>query len=539
MNSTNTANRNITALYCRLSKDDDNNGESNSIIHQKEMLLSYAQRNGFINTEFYVDDGYTGTNFDRPDFKRMMCDIEDGRVKTVIVKDMSRFGREYIQVGMYTELIFPEKGIRFIAVNDGEDSDKGSSDFTPFRNIINEWYAKDISKKIKSVIRSKGTSGKSLVTTPPFGYLFDENDSNIWIIDERAAAIIRRIFTEFVSGKTVSDIRRGLIKDKIPSPMSYKRLYTLKDKHTDIPNDALYNWSVGSITRIIDSPIYIGKAVNFVTTSPSFKSKKRVFTDPSQQVVVDNHHDPIIDQELWEAVRSVRERCRRKYTKYGNLPLFSGYLFCADCGAKMSYMNSVGNKGSGYVCSTYRKRKEEKCSSHYIMSHIIENLVLEKMRSVTDFVRNSEEEFLSIAYKASESVSKREKKSVGSLMSKAQKRENELNTLLSALYEDKVAGNITIEVFNRLSEKYLTEQHQLEEKIQELTERIEKLTKTKADTDSFVSIVKNYTEISSVTSEVLAMFVDKILIHKAEIIDGKRTVKVDVYFKGVGNVDLH
>lgn len=535
----NTANRNITALYCRLSRDDDIDGDSNSIVHQKDMLLNYAQRNGFFNTEFYIDDGYTGTNFDRPDFKRMMCDIEDGKIKTVIVKDMSRFGREYIQVGMYTELIFPERGIRFIAVNDGEDSDKGSNDFTPFRNIINEWYAKDTSKKIKAVIKSRGTSGKSLTTVPPFGYLFDENDRNIWTIDERAAGIVRRIFSEFASGKTIADICRELNGDKIPSPLNYKRLYTIKNKRTDIPNDELCDWSVSTVTKIIDNPIYIGKVVNFQTTSPSFKSKKRIFTDASERVVIDDHHEPIIDQALWAAVKSIRERCRRRYTKHGDTPIFAGYLFCADCGAKMSYLSRI-NKNDGYVCSTYRsKRKVEKCSAHYIVTNILEDLVLEKMRSVTDFVRNSEEDFLSIAYKASESVSKREKKSASSFMAKAKKRENELNTLLSTLYEDKVAGSITIEVFNRLSEKYLTEQRQLEEKILELTEKIEKLEKAKADANSFVKIVKNYTDIDKVTPEVLAMLVDKILLHKAEIIDGKRTVKVDIYFKGIGNMDLH
>lgn len=539
MNS--TANRNITALYCRLSRDDDTDGDSNSIKHQKEMLLSYAQRNGFINTEFYIDDGYTGTNFDRPDFKRMMCDIEDGKVKTVIVKDMSRFGREYIQVGMYTELIFPERGIRFIAINDGEDSDKGGNDFTPFRNIINEWYAKDTSKKVKAVIKARGNSGKSLTTVPPFGYIFDENDRNIWMIDERAADIVRRIFSEFASGKTIADICRGLNDDGIPSPRNYKRLYTLKNKRTDIPKDELCSWIISSVMKIIDNPIYIGKVVNFQTASPSFKSKKRIFTDESERVVIDNHHEPIIDQALWDAVKNIRTRCRRKYTKHGDSPLFAGYLFCADCGAKMSYASKI-TKNDGYVCSTYRskrKGKVEKCSSHYIVTHVLEDLVLEKLRSVTDFVRYSEKEFLSIAYKASESVSEREKKSASSFMAKAKKRENELNTLLSTLYEDKVVGSITIEVFNRLSQKYLTEQHQLEEKIQELTEKVERLAKTKADAKSFVRIVKNYTEITKITPEVLAMFVDKILLHKAEIIDGKRTVKVDIYFKGIGNMDLH
>lgn len=536
---TNTDNRNITALtalYCRLSKDDDGDGDSDSITHQKEMLLSYAQRNGFFNTEFYIDDGYTGTNFDRPDFKRMMCDIEDGKVKTVIVKDMSRFGREYLQVGTFTELIFPERGVRFIAVNDGVDSDKGYNDFIPFRNIINELYAKDTSRKIKTYVNSKGNNGKSLTNLPPYGYVFDKNDINVWHIDDSAAAVVRRIFSEFVAGKPVSQICRDLTADKVLSPMSYKRLYTLKNKCENIPDDKLCKWNSSAVLTILDNSIYIGELVNFKTASPSFKSKKRVFTPDSERKVFTDHHEPIIDRETWDAVRNLR-KFKRKRTKRNTTPLFAGFVFCADCGAKMTYLSRSDNKNDAYICSSYR-RNIHACTIHYINENVLKKLVLEKLQAVTDFARSSEKEFLSIACKASESASKRKKKSASNLMAKAQKRENELNTLVSALYEDKVTGNISIEVFNRLSEKYLTELHQLEDKKQELTDKADKLDKQKADVGSFVKLVKTYTEIDDITPELLGMFIDKILVYQAEKVDGKRTVKVDIYFKGLGNVNL-
>lgn len=535
---TNTDNRNITALYCRLSKDDNGDGDadSDSIIHQKEMLSNYAQTHGFFNTEFYIDDGFTGTNFERPDFKRMMCDIEDGKVKTVIVKDMSRFGREHLQVGTFTELIFPERGVRFIAVNDGVDSDKGYNDFIPFRNIINELYAKDTSRKIKTYVNSKGNNGKSITNLPPYGYVFDKTDINVWYIDDSAAAVVRRIFSEFVAGKPVSHICRDLTADKVLSPMSYKRLYTFKNKCENIPDDKLYNWGVSAVLTILDNSIYIGELVNFKTTSPSFKSKKRVFTSDSERKVFANHHEPIIDLETWDAVRNLR-KFKRKYTKKQTTPLFAGFVFCADCGAKMTYLSRNDDKNDAYICSSYR-RNIHACTTHYINENVLKELVLEKLQAVTDFARSSEKEFLSIAYKASESVSKRKKKSASNLMAKAQKRENELNTLVSALYEDKVAGNISIEVFNRLSEKYLTELRQLEEKIQELADKVNKLDKQKADVGGFVKLVKTYTEIDDITPELLGMFIDKILVYQAEKVDGKRTVKVDIYFKGLGNVDL-
>lgn len=539
MNSKNTANRNITALYCRLSRDDDFEGDSNSIVHQKEMLLAYAQKNGFFDTEFYVDDGYSGTNFERPEFKRMMCDIEDGKVKTIIVKDMSRFGREYLQVGTYTELIFPERGVRFIAVNDGVDSDKGDNDFTPFRNIINEWYAKDTSKKVKAVIKSKANAGKSITNFPSYGYIFDENDIDNWLIDDTAADIVRRIFSEFISGKTISDIAHRLSADKILNPLNHKRLYTFKNKRASFGDNA-YKWCPSTISWILDNEIYIGTVVDFKTYSLSYKSKKRIPTPESERKVIPNHHPPIIDPDTWNAVRNLR-KFKRKYTKNNDIPLFSGYVFCADCGARMSYfsrsrLRKNGSSNSGYMCSTYKRR--DGCSTHYIRDEVLKELVLERIRSVTDFVRNSEKEFLSIVSKTSENVSKREKNSVSKNMAKAQKRENELNMLLSALYEDKVAGSITIEAFNRLSEKYLDEQHQLEEKMGELNEKLEKLDKVKADVSGFVKLVKSYTEVTEVTPDILAMFIDKILIHKAEKIDGKRTIKVDIYFKGIGNMDL-
>lgn len=266
-----------------------------------------------IKDSVYIDDGYSGTNFERPDFKRMINAIEDGLIKTVIVKDMSRFGREYLQVGMYTEVFFPSKGVRLIAINDGVDTSKGDNDFTPFRNIINEWYAKDTSRKIRVVINARGKGGKSITTLPPLGYVFDENDTDKWIIDSRAAKIIRKIFKDFAKGKTISNICRSLNDGNVLSPTAYKQKYVFKVRKNDLP-DQESKWVPSSVLGILDNPVYIGKIVNFKTYSTSFKNKKRLVNPVENRLIFDNHHEPIIDIELWETVQQLRQG-RRKSCK--------------------------------------------------------------------------------------------------------------------------------------------------------------------------------------------------------------------------------
>lgn len=527
----------ITALYCRLSRDDDTDGESNSITHQKEMLLRYAEQNGFKNTQFFVDDGYTGTNFDRPDFKRMINAIEDGLIKTVIVKDMSRFGREYLQVGMYTEIMFPEKGVRMIAINDGVDTSKGDNDFTPFRNIINEWYAKDTSRKIKAVINAKAKSGRSTANVSAFGYVFDPNDINHWLIDERAAEVVRRIYAEYASGSKISVICQKLNDDHIISPLSYRQLYVCKEKKTDIPQEKLYGWNWRTVEDILDNPIYIGQAVNFKTYSVSYKNKKRLKKPENERMVIPNHHEPIVDVDIWETVHRLRQG-RRRYNYHDEIPLFAGFAFCADCGAKMRSCRSDASGTDYYRCSAYAASGGKQCTTHYIKTSVLTELVLERLQALTTFAKKYEDEFAQIAYKASDSLSEGKKKSLSKIIAETQKRLKTLDKLLSALYEDKVTEKISIETFNRIADGYVAEQTQLENNLKKLIDEANCLENKQTDISSFVSTVKSYTEITELTPALLAEFIDKILVHSAEIVDGKRIVKVDIYFKGIGNIQI-
>ena len=323
----------VTALYCRLSKDDELIGDSNSIVHQKEMLAKYAKEHGFTNTEFYVDDGYSGTNFNRPDFQRMMSDVEEGKIGTVIVKDMSRFGRDYIMVGYYTEIYFGNCNVRFIAVNDGVDSNvQTENDLTPFKNVFNEWYAKDTSKKIRAVFKAKGNSGKHLSSNPPFGYIKDPNDKEKWIVDEEAAETVKRIFQMFVDGMRMPEIARKLTEEKVETPQLYN-LHRGRKIHrlSEFPEI----WSVASVKGILDQIAYAGHTVNFQTTKKSFKNKKQVRLPKDQWVICENTQEPIIDGKTFETVQQMR-KTKRAYTKFNEPNMFSGLLYCADCGNRLT-----------------------------------------------------------------------------------------------------------------------------------------------------------------------------------------------------------
>lgn len=322
---------NITALYCRLSRDDELQGDSNSIIHQKQILKKYADDNGFMNTEFFVDDGFSGTNFDRPDWQRLIDKVNKGIIGTIIVKDMSRLGRDYLRVGYYTEILFPDNDIRFIAINNGVDSaTKQESDFTPFLNIINEWYAKDTSKKIKAVVKAKGESGKHLTTNAPYGYMKDPNDKNHWIIDEDAAKVVRKIFDLCVKGYDPSQISDILKDEHILSPVAYFKHKGINNPSTACKDSDDYYWNQATISYFLDRQEYIGDTVNFKTYKKSYKSKKYLWNDKENWMIFKNTHEPIIDENTFNIVQNIRKG-RRVRTNMGEMPLLSGLVYCADC----------------------------------------------------------------------------------------------------------------------------------------------------------------------------------------------------------------
>lgn len=389
-----------TALYCRLSRDDELQGDSNSIKNQKAILKKYADDNGFTKTEFFVDDGVSGTTFDRPSFQRMIAEMDAGHIATIIVKDMSRLGRDYLKVGYYTEIAFPEAEVRFIAINNGVDSaNQQESDFTPFLNIINEWYAKDTSKKIKAVFKAKGESGKPLCTNPPYGYMKGPKDKNHWILDEPAAEIVKRIFQLCIEGYGPSQIAKKLENDKVLTPSSYFKEIGLYP--TAPTTEEPYAWVPRTVADILDRQEYLGHTINFKTRKKSYKLKKTIKNDPSEWQIFKNTHEAIIDEDTFQTVKRIRDG-RRRPTPLGEMPVLSGMVFCADCGSKLYQVRGKdwSHDKEYMVCANYRKRSKDICTSHQIRNVDIENVLLYMIQQVTAFAREHEDEFVEMVTKS-------------------------------------------------------------------------------------------------------------------------------------------
>lgn len=491
----------ITALYCRLSRDDDLDGDSNSIINQKRILEDYAKRNGFHNCKFYVDDGYSGTNFNRPDFQRMLKDIESGLVGTVIVKDMSRFGRNYIMVGYYTEIVFPNAKIRFIAVNDNVDSAcDADNEFTPFRNIINEWYARDTSKKVKAVLRAKGMSGKHLSGVPPYGYMKDPDDKTKWVIDEEAAKVVKKIYRLFVDGKGAKEIAKILTDNHIDTPKMHNEKLGLpvrsKGEHSTI-------WNPTTVYQILGRREYTGCTANFKTKKPSYKSKEQFNIPQNQWVVFEDTQEAIIDKDTFEIAQRMRDKCRRvnqnTYTvKVAGEPrkpknMFVGKVFCADCGAKMNiHQNVAGDEKSYLICTTYRKSGKDTCSSHRIRLNALEQLVLTDLRKVSAYVAEHENEFVERYMKGAQKEKSKLTAMAKAELNKAYLRQNELNAILRKLYEDNALGRITDEKYDMLASSYESEQSQLKEDIQAMETQANTVAEDNAKMEKFLNTLRYY-----------------------------------------------
>ena len=408
----------ITALYPRLSHEDELQGESNSISNQKRILETYAKQNGFTNLCWYTDDGYSGANFQRPGFQAMLADIEAGKVGTVIVKDMSRLGRNYLQVGMYTEMLFPQKGVRFIAINDGVDSAMGDNDFTPLRNLFNEWMVRDTSKKIKAVKKAKGLSGKPVTTKPVYGYLMDDDEN--FIIDEEAAPVVKQIYQLCLAGNGPTKIARMLTEQQIPTPgtLEYQRTGSTRRYHPGYE----CKWATNTVVHLLENREYTGCLVNFKTEKPSYKMKHSIDNPIEKQAIFENHHEPIIDLQTWERVQELRKQ-RKRPNRYDDVGLFSGLLFCADCGHVMYQQRYQTDKRKQdcYICGSYKKRTAD-CTAHFIRTDLLTAGVLDNLRKVTAYAQKHEARFVKLLIQQNEMGGKRKLAAAAKQLEQVQSR---------------------------------------------------------------------------------------------------------------------
>ena len=529
----------ITALYPRLSHEDGLQGESNSISNQKRILETYAKQNGFSNLRWYTDDGYSGANFQRPGFQAMLADIEAGKVGTVIVKDMSRLGRNYLQVGMYTEMIFPQKGVRFIAINDGVDSAQGENDFAPLRNIFNEWLVRDTSKKIKAVKRSKGMSGKPITSKPVYGYLMDEDEN--FIIDEEAAPVVRQIYSLCLAGNGPTKIARMLTEQQIPTPgtLEYRRTGSTRRYHPGYE----CKWATNTVVHLLENREYTGCLVNFKTEKPSYKLKHSIENPPEKQAVFENHHEPIIDRETWERVQELRKQ-RKRPNRYDEVGLFSGILFCADCGSVMYQQRYQTDKRKQdcYICGSYKKRTAD-CTAHFIRTDLLTAGVLSNLRKVTSYAAKHEARFMKLLIEQNEDGDRRRNAAKKKELEAAEKRIAELSAIFKRLYEDSVTGRISDERFTELSADYEAEQKELKERAARLREELSKAQEATANAEKFMNVVRRHTTIEELTPTLLREFVEKIVVHESVALDGKRRGKlrrqeIEIYYSFVGKVEL-
>ena len=522
---------NITALYARLSQEDALDGESNSIANQKNILLKYAEDNGFPNPTFFIDDGVSGVTSDRPGWNEMIGLAEAGKVKTVIVKDMSRMGRDYLKVGYYTESFFAERDIRYIAINDGVDSDKGDNDFTPFRNLFNDFYARDTSKKIRAVMRAKGNAGEHLCSNPPYGYVKDPSDKKKWMGDEEAAEIVKRIFDLCVAGKGPMQIAKALTAGKV---LTVKAYYAKRDGKPMPENP--YRWSVETIRGILERPEYTGCTVNFKTYSKSHKLKKRLQNAPENYRIFPDTQPAIVDRNVFERVQELRANKRRP-AKTGKQGLFSGLLYCAGCGEKLYFCtaNSFSPKQGHYVCSNY-KSNTGTCSAHFIREETLKQFVLRRIFDVTNLFFDDITTFLEVIrqqrFDEREKEMKRRKKD----LERAEKRIAELDRIFKRIYEDDIAGAISHERFLKLSAEYEAEQKELTEKVKADREMVDTYEQDKADFDGFAAVIRKYVGITELTPTIVNKFVKKIIVHAPDKSSGHRRQKIQIIWNFVGEL---
>ena len=529
----------ITALYCRLSRDDGAEGESNSIANQKKLLAKYAKEHGFANTKFYVDDGYTGTNFNRPGFQQMLEDMEMGYISTVIVKDSSRFGRNYLEVGQYTDYYFPEHNIRFIAINDCIDSENGEDDFSAFRNVMNEMYAKDISRKVRSSHRLRGNAGEPLAP-PPYGYVKDPENKKKWIIDPDAAEIVRRIFRLCIEGNGNETIARILQDDKVLVPQAYWQSKGMSrgGKKTQ-PNP--YKWCKTTIAKMLEQQEYCGDIINFKSYSKSFRNKTRVENPKENWAIFKDVHEPIIDRETWERVQVLTKNSKRRKPKNENVKksIFTNLLYCGDCGHKLWFnINKQNPSIRFYSCSNYKGLRGTCESTHYVREDSLEQVVKMELFKLATYLDHDEDAFAELLEHKSNKDSMAERKAAESALAAATARSQELLRLYERVYEDNVNGKVTDDWFMRLSHKYEVEQEELKKQMFDLKNKLERLDTAQNSSGNFIRAIRKFMTMQTLTPIVLQELIDKIEVFPIEGTGKNRTQRLVIHYRFVGCIDL-
>ena len=525
-----------TALYCRLSQDDGIEGDSNSIQNQKAILQKFAEDHHFPSPCFYVDDGFSGGNFQRPAFQQMISDMENGEIGIIVTKDLSRLGRNQLHTGLYIEERFPMFGVRYIAINDNVDTDSSeSNDLMPFKNLFNEWFIRDTSRKIRAVLKAKAERGERLGTRTPYGYRKDPDTKKL-IVDEEAAAIVRRIFAMCAGGSGPSQIARILKKEQILTPTMYA--YTRYGiTHTCLDTAHPYNWSDSAIANLLENEIYLGNTVNMKYSTKSYKDKRRVEHPREECMVFENTHPALITREVWDMVQRVRKN-KRRLTKMEEQSKYSGLVFCADCGSNMVLhrAHTMSASYNHFTCRTYKKDGEA-CTGHYIRECVLDEIVLEDLRRVTSAAREHPEKFAAYIGSKQSAELQREIRRQEKELAAMRKRKAELDAIFKKLYEDSVLGRITTEQFQMLSGSYTEEQNLITVGIPQKESEIQHLRETVSGTDSFLDKAKRYADITELTPELLRLFIEKIVVHEKEVKWSKHAPQtVEIYYNGIGYV---
>ena len=525
----------ITAIYCRLSRDDELTGDSNSIVNQKAILKKYANEQGFQNIQFFVDDGYSGANFNRPDWKRMIELVENDKVGIILAKDMSRIGRNYLEVGIYTEMLFSEHDVRFIAVNSGVDSaNQQDNDFTPFLNIINEFYVKDSSKKVRAVMKQKGEAGEYLTTNPPYGYMKDpDNPKKHWIVDDEAAAVVRQIFAWCMEGYGPSQIAKKLKDAKVECPTVHW-MKMGRNAPANTPDDP-YGWVHDTVSGILEKQEYLGYTVNFKTRRLSYKSKKKLENPPDKWKIFENTHEAIIDENTFARVQELRKNKRRP-TRTGKTNMFSSLARCADCGEKLYYCTSKSfeTRQDYFICSTSRKRGKDACETHFIRAVVLEEGTLQHMRLLFLCIANYEDEFRKALGAKRTAEAKKELSAKKRALQKSENRISELDRLFKRIYEDMVNGKLSEARFQMLSDDYEQEQEELRAKIEMLENEIQNQENHVESVDIFIRLAKKHLYLEKLAPEVLNDMVKAVYVHAPDKSSGHRVQDVDISYNHIG-----
>lgn len=530
----------ITALYCRLSRDDGTESESNSIGNQKKLLSQKAKEMGLTDTKYYVDDGYTGTNFNRPGFQQLIDDIEIGLVSAVMVKDLSRLGRDYVSVGNYTDSYFPEHNVRFIAVNDAIDSDEGESEIAPFKNILNEMYARDISKKIRSSHRLRGSMGEPL-SQPPYGYMKSPENKKKWIIDPEAATVVKSIFKMCLDGKGNETIARELQENKVLIPMAYWRSKGLNRGGKKTQTNP-YKWCKTTIQKILSQQEYCGDIINFKTYSKSFKNKRRIENSKENWAVFKNVNEPIIDRETFETVQKFISKTKRRTPKKenGERSIFNGLIYCGDCHSKMRYHTSTSNKEIHYfTCSDNKVDYRGNCPGrHYVRADALEEVVKLELRRLVEMLEIDESYFAQLLLRKNDEEREKDKKFLELELQKAIARSGTVSQLYEKLYEDNVIGKVSDEWFVELSHKYEKERIDLKAKIADTRHKIKELKNTNSEYGKFISAIRRFMQMDNLTSPLLRELIDHIDIFETEGTGKSRTQRIVIYYRFIGYIEL-